>query len=702
MYESYFGLDGPPFQLNPDPAFYFDSRGHANALAYLRFGVYQAEGFIVVTGDVGAGKTTLVRTLLAAVDPQQIVAAQIVSTQLEAGDLLRSIISAFGICAPLSSSKAHLISTIEAFLTALATTNRRALLVVDEAQNLNPQAVEELRMLSNFMLGSHALLQSFLVGQPDLRRMLASKSMEQFRQRVIASCHLGPLEPDECRGYVEHRLRRAGWTDSPRFESDCLDEVHRWTGGIPRRINLLCNRLLLSTFLAGRKSIAPSNVEDTALELSTEVGELKTEQDVSVSVSVSPARVASKNPVAESELALPPTRRANVDIRGVRNPLLIVVDTPLGMAKAMVLASIVARQADAPLVAVVNPGIVAGVVLDAEVVECLQAPPLEIHLNVQTGSFANVVAQVAPRFSALIDEFKPLAVLALGESDGVMTCVMVAHKQRVPLARLEAGQRAHLADANASCNAALMDRMADILYTGDPLANYALHREGVAAHRVHGAGRLIQSVLAAVVVHALPPDQILHRMGNPAASHTNGRSHVLVTLQISSQQPIHVRHEIVSMLCALRVTVPVVWLATDQTIIALEGHSQRLRHAAVALVVEGGYRDSITLLSTAACVFSGGDDARWLDEAGALGIHTVRLDQSNGNGQACDPNLVTWVPSAGEALQSITELLSRQGGLQSEQRPDGEPAARLVSHLRAWLAQRDKASGRHLSLATAR
>ena len=201
MYESHFGFTGAPFRLNPDPAFYFGSRSHSNALAYLKFGVHQSEGFVVVTGEVGAGKTTLVRTLLEGLDSSRVVAAQIVNTHLDANDLLRSVALAFGI-AIQGLSKAELIATVEAFLTQLVLQRRRALLIVDEAQNLGHAAIEELRMLSNFQLGNQALLQSFLVGQPELRVLLTSKPMEQFRQRVIASCHLGPMDQEIGRAHV--------------------------------------------------------------------------------------------------------------------------------------------------------------------------------------------------------------------------------------------------------------------------------------------------------------------------------------------------------------------------------------------------------------------------------------------------------------------------------------------------------------------
>lgn len=271
MFESFYGLSAPPFQLNPDPTFYFGSRGHSSAHRYLRFGAFQGEGFIVVTGDIGAGKTTLVRALLAELDATQVTAAQLVSTQLEANDLLRAVSTAFGVYAR-GATKAELLGSLEAYFISLAMENRRALLVVDEAQNLEARAIEELRMLSNFQLGSRALLQSFLVGQPELRQMLRSPIMEQLRQRVIASCHLGPMDQDETRGYIEHRLHHVGWKSDPEFEARAYEMIHQWTGGVPRRINLLCNRLLLAAFLEGAHVISANDVDAAAREIRAEIG----------------------------------------------------------------------------------------------------------------------------------------------------------------------------------------------------------------------------------------------------------------------------------------------------------------------------------------------------------------------------------------------------------------------------------------------
>ena len=271
MYESFYGLTGKPFQLNPDPEFFFGSRGHKRAFAYLQYGLYQSEGFIVITGDIGAGKTTIVRSLLEHLDSAKVAAAQLVSTRLDAEDILRAVGIAYGL--PVRTvGKAVLLGALEAFFCKLAVDNKRALLVVDEAQNLTPQAIEELRMLSNFQLADKALLQSFLIGQPELRTMMQGPHMQQLRQRIIASYHLGPLDKDETQAYIEHRLKHVGWTADPRFEPGCFEQIHMLTGGVPRRINTLCNRLLLGGFIAERHVLTTLDVQNIAREMREELG----------------------------------------------------------------------------------------------------------------------------------------------------------------------------------------------------------------------------------------------------------------------------------------------------------------------------------------------------------------------------------------------------------------------------------------------
>jgi general secretion pathway protein A len=269
MYESFYGFTHKPFQLNPDPSFYFGSRQHQRAMAFLEYGLHQNEGFIVITGEIGAGKTTLVRSLLRNLNSDEVVAANLVSTQLDANDTLKMVAAAFGVRVK-DMDKAQVLLSLEAFLASVAHEGKRCLLIVDEAQNLTAQAVEELRMLSNFQLDTHALLQSFLVGQPEFRQMLESPDMQQLRQRVIAACHVGSMDQDETQGYVEHRLKCVGWKESPQFDADVFPAIFKASGGVPRRINSICDRLLLSGFLANKRSFSKDDVTEVAEEFKDE------------------------------------------------------------------------------------------------------------------------------------------------------------------------------------------------------------------------------------------------------------------------------------------------------------------------------------------------------------------------------------------------------------------------------------------------
>ena len=267
MYDEHFGLTGRPFQLTPDPAFWYETATHRRAMAYLGYGLAQGEGFIVITGDIGAGKTTLVGHLLDTLDREALNPINLVSTAIEASDLLRIVATELGVN-PAGLEKAQLLTAIERGLHAVARTGRRTLLIVDEAQALAVGALEELRMLSNFQAGGHALLQIVLLGQPEFRAALhGSERLEQLRQRVIAIHHLEPMGAGEVADYIRHRLNIVGWNGQPGFADSAFGALYRYSDGVPRRLNQLANRVMLHAAIEGTQTITAATVETVAADL---------------------------------------------------------------------------------------------------------------------------------------------------------------------------------------------------------------------------------------------------------------------------------------------------------------------------------------------------------------------------------------------------------------------------------------------------
>ena len=269
MYENYYGLTSKPFQLTPDPSFFFGSKWHKRAMSYLQYGLSQAEGFIVITGGIGTGKTTIANSLLDNMQ-QDIVAAQIVTPKLSPDELVKMVASKFNV--PVKgSSKSDILNDLEAFLMDLHKQGTRALLLVDEAQNLPLETIEELRMLSNFQAAGKPLLQSFLLGQEELQPILRVPNMEQFRQRIVASCHLAPLTDIECQAYIEYRMQHAGWDGRALFSAGAYDRIFQFTHGIPRKINTLMDRILLFGFLEELETLDEAAVEIVIKEVSEEM-----------------------------------------------------------------------------------------------------------------------------------------------------------------------------------------------------------------------------------------------------------------------------------------------------------------------------------------------------------------------------------------------------------------------------------------------
>jgi putative secretion ATPase (PEP-CTERM system associated) len=263
-------LSSKPFQLAPDPFFFYGSKTHKRALAYLKYGLSQGEGFIIVTGDVGTGKSTLVRTLFNTLeDKEELVAAELINTQLDAKEILQMVTAAFGL-PHKENEKTSLLKNLEAYFIEKHQERKRCMLIVDEAQNLPFETIEELRMLSNMAYQGTTLLQIFLLGQSEFRENLRASNLEQVRQRVTASYHLSHLTVNETQSYIEHRLSKVDWNNNPSFTDEAFQLIYEFSHGIPRVINNTCDRILLYGFLEEKTCIDKKVVQFVTQEIDDE------------------------------------------------------------------------------------------------------------------------------------------------------------------------------------------------------------------------------------------------------------------------------------------------------------------------------------------------------------------------------------------------------------------------------------------------
>ena len=265
MYLELFKLHELPFRLSPDPQFLYLSKQHARAKAYMESTIWFTDGFVVITGEIGSGKTTLIESFLKEV-PADVVVAQINQTQVTAIDFLQAVLAQFGF-SPFKMRKAELITTLNNFLIEQYAAGRRVLLIVDEAQNLSMRVLEEIRMLSGVETTKEKVLRIILAGQPELNDKLDAPELEQLTQRVRLRFHLQTLSEGETRGYIQHRLEVAGAGDRELFAADTFPEVFRYTGGVPRLINTLCDTAMMAAFTADRDTVTRADITSAVQEL---------------------------------------------------------------------------------------------------------------------------------------------------------------------------------------------------------------------------------------------------------------------------------------------------------------------------------------------------------------------------------------------------------------------------------------------------
>lgn len=268
MYTEFFGLSAKPFELLPNPKFLYLSKGHRKALSYLQYGVQEHAGFTLLTGEVGSGKTTLVRDIINKISAD-VTLSMIFNTRVDGHQLIAMISSDFGLQTE-GKDKVQLINELNEFLLEECTSNRRPIIIIDEAQNLSAEALEEIRLLSNLEADDFKMVQIILVGQPELKKIIAHPSLRQLKQRISISCHLNPLNREESEEYVYHRLATVGSRDCVTFLDGVFDTIFRFSGGVPRLINLICDFLLLSAFVEETREIDMALVDDAVSELSFE------------------------------------------------------------------------------------------------------------------------------------------------------------------------------------------------------------------------------------------------------------------------------------------------------------------------------------------------------------------------------------------------------------------------------------------------
>ncbi|HPG77318.1 MAG TPA: UDP-N-acetylglucosamine 2-epimerase [Piscinibacter sp.] len=735
MYETHFGISGPPFQLSPDPSFYFDSLGHHEALATLRRGLSDPTGFVVVSGEIGAGKTTLVRTLLAELDSSRLVVGQVLTTQLDDTELMRSLVMSFGLPAKAESPGA-LNDILQNFLTSLTQDGRRAVLIVDEAQNLHRSAFEWLVQMEKGKVAGRAPLKICLVGQPELRDLVASGDLLALRERVSAQCHLGPLGLNETGAYIRHRLAKVGWSGVPSFEPGAFEEIHRWTGGIPRRINLLCNRLMLSRFLSSQVKIDVEAVAATAQDLRAEIGDTSAPPPPAAAPSAAPAPVATPAPSPAQALpvlreavkperpsapikvkapaqapapatvdvdlevdigeppgaaqpALPPLRSGEES-----RPLLCVVGGQGEHVKAAALMHALAGRPELPVTLLVRCYANSAFERHRDMFAGLDVAGRLVSLGIAGGTYAGRAAELMKRFEFVVDHCQPAAVIVFDGSDAALSCGLVASRKGLPVLHVGAGLRSGSNADAADITRRLADQLSDVLYTAEPQANQQLAQEGVAGERIQFVGNPLADALQIALRTKLPVANPRERLGLPAnlLSDRNGYGVVILDAMpnVGDRQ---VLSELIAILRAVAHDVPLVWPMHTRTREQLSRFKLDAIVASerIATLPSQSYPSLVQLMSNATCVIT--DSWNVQEEATVLSIPclTIGLGQERATTVSVGSNLVVGRNKA-LATRAMWDCIFN-GGKRGRlpELWDGHAATRIAEHMSGFLQARRSA-----------
>jgi general secretion pathway protein A len=678
MYESYFGIDGPPFQLSLDPSFYFDSHGHHRALAALRRGLSEPSGFTVISGEIGAGKTTVVRAILAELKPEFFSVAQVVSSQLDADELLGAVSIGFGITARAAQPSAQ-AANLRSFLADLGKQWRRAVLIIDEAQNLHRDAFDQLVGFATRRAPRGRGMNVCLVGQPELQAMLDTAELSALREQVVVSCHLGPLDRDEILAYIEHRLCKVGWSGSPSFEARAFDEIYRWTDGIPRRINRLCNRLLMSRFLAGETTIDAATVAKTARDLRAEIGEPGAEP-----LPLPPATGLA--PIASRRRPRRALTRFSAPVEA--SPLLCVAASLGDHLRAAALMSAMATHLEPTATKLVRVHDNDALALSGPLFARLDTDRDVISLGVGEDLHEAASMELKSKFERIVDRVLPKAVVVFGASEAALACSAVARARGVWVVCIGADPRFGAASKALRKVSTPAPDLADLTYTTDVRASHMLARKGVPAERVHCVGNLLVDAVQ-IALRSLRDPRCggqWHRVVIPALGQ-RGRYALLLIDDATAIGDRQCASKLLNFLRGISRDIALVWPIRSH--VELEFKKHRLDAAIffgdrICRLPAQPFANHVELLRNAACVLSDSGDA--LEEAGALRVPCLKIGLESSITAPVDSH-----PPAGGNPASATRAVwtcGFVGGVRDDvsELPDGRAGARIAGHLCLWLA----------------
>lgn len=673
VYAPEFGISELPFRLSPDPRFNFESRGHRAALTTLRRALAEETGFVVVSGDIGAGKTTLVRTLLAELDRELVAVSHIVSAQLDEHELLSAALIGFGLSGTINSAASETqASVLLRFLIKLDKQARRGVLVIDEAQHLSPEALEPLLQLIARRSPRSLPLQVWLVGQPELQTLIDRPAGQPLRDLIAASCKLGPLDCEETAAYVEHRLRRVGWSGTPQFEAGALDQVFRQTDGIPRRINLLCHRLLLSCTLEGKTTIGLDDVAEVAATLCTEAGG-------STALRVLPSVAPGHRP-----LLPPPSANTEPPLQQIPRGRVLCLAAGCGdHVKAAALMEALCSRSGADAAILVRVYDNEGLEMSRPLFKSVDIDRCIVNLHMACRPDKNIDA-IANAFDAVVDVAEPSEVIVFDGSAEALACSTVAKARGIFVVHVGAGLRT-TAGPTADLIRVQTDRLADLLYTTQAEASRTLVDEGLPPERIHFVGSLLVDALHAST--PLPaPSRGADEVGDPGDATEPRPDYAFVVLSESvNVEDRLVFQDLAAILRDVSRDIVLVWAMQRRVQTAWQRFrlERLVSPERVVVIPSQPHPDYAAWLRDATCVLT--DSWNVQEEATALGVPCLTLGRHPACGTTADFGSNATV-GLGHALATHAVWNCLFNGPKNGRPPalwDGKTGSRIAGYLAA-------------------